>query len=212
MTSCLTIRLPDDLKETCTELARREKMTLNKWIIRSLQSELAHKTLEEDEQELTQCIEYWYEDEYINHNDTTPCPTPDEFRIEAFNEKLMTGRCPSCGRMTRMDKKHCSSCGAKLEKWHLLETAAAHYVFKQYMDEWMKTNAVTGKFVGLNLITHEIGKRRFIYQIAEPDKTNRSSSHVIHTITKEEINEAKKIIPLFKDWDDFYMADDEEDE
>jgi hypothetical protein len=110
MTSVMTLRLPDDLKEKCSDSAARMKMTLNKWIIAALEEYFAQKNQEEKDAELEADIREWYDNEFVLTDNTegNPVPSVGEFEREAAREKLLTSVCPVCGNFTRADAGYCS--------------------------------------------------------------------------------------------------------
>ncbi|HJJ47980.1 MAG TPA: zinc ribbon domain-containing protein [Methanocorpusculum sp.] len=189
MTSALTLRLPDDLKEKCSDASAREKKTLNKWFITVLEDYFAQKNLDVKDAELEKAIQKWYDDEFVLTGTTAEylLPTVNEFLREAAREKMLTSCCPECGNFTRADAKYCSFCGEKLKDIPHPDDEAASVIYDRFCAKHKGTG--DKNHIRFVLVATSFGFQRREYAITE--QIDKTRSKVVLAITREMLDAVK---------------------
>ena len=191
--STISLRLPEETKARWSREAKEKKKSLSEWIIEMVDGGFSSQKYEWDGL-LRDCIENWYYDEFVlaKRESEMEMPGLEEFIISACDDKLYTLRCPHCGKMVPGNRKFCCDCGEKLKEWESPEDAAAIWFYQRFT-KGRKPKYSDGKNMQFQLISVTNKMRSGTYQIVELAGPN-GIYQPLHTITREELNEAKKMM------------------
>lgn len=124
--STFNLRLSDNLKSECELLAKKENLSLNEWIKRTLSS-VCGDSSDENYMEIMREV-----DEYVKNPNITNIHSRVEFLRKACVSLLYAESCPLCGHINLCGSNYCSECG-ELIRWvgPLDNYADAYYAYYQ---------------------------------------------------------------------------------
>lgn len=186
-TTVFSLRLPNELKQKCEELASKSNLSLNEWIKRILAS-IASPSSDEDYQSLMNNI-----DEYVSHPNITNNSTRIDFIKQACNLLLNSDTCPSCGSLMLPNANYCSECGEEIA-W---EDENSRYADAFYC-EYIKTHPLPQGW-RYTIITPSREVPDYGYHIAKYSQARGvyDSMIVIKTLTEEDITHGKELISSY---------------
>lgn len=186
----ISLRVSEETKTRWNEDAKKRNLTLSRWIVEMVNGGISNQKYEWDGA-LSEYIDNWYYDEFVLPERESEQEKPDleQFILSACEDKLMTRRCPKCGNLVPGNRKFCCDCGKKLDEWESPDDAAALFFFEEFI-EGRRPKCPDKSEMPFILESNTSGLRGGTYRILE--RTGKGQYHLLHTISRGELDEAKK--------------------
>lgn len=182
-TTTYSLRISEELKKTCEDIAERKNISLNEWIKRTLLSAV-DEIQDGSYQEIMRGI-----DEYVSKPNPMFVTSRRKFIKEACAKILLGKHCPTCGGANPLGSNYCNFCG-KLIQWESpLQKYAVAY-FKEYK---LKYPLPTGWEYALVVPSEELPEAGFAILRVPMSPSDTSRPVIVKELSSEDIEEGERL-------------------